>query len=115
MWSCLLALVIPLQPLVSDSVLEPSIRNEVDHALSRAPSNVVNAVFSLIDFNKQKHLSTNCTEKACIRCNADIFGTNSLSATEIAIKLVSSQKPDGRWMLGTNDVTVIAVKILKSL
>ena len=47
-----LALTIPLQPLVSENVLEPSVRNEVDHALSRAPQaervNVVVTTNSII-------------------------------------------------------------------
>ena len=102
----LLAFTIPLQPLVSDSVLEPSIQNEVDHALSRAPSNVVNAVS--LSAEKERH-------KCYCGLKGDIFGTNSLSATQIAIKIVSCQKPDGRWVIGTNDVTRIAVMILRSL
>ena len=87
-----LAVAIAIQPLVSDSVLEPSVRNEVDHALAVAPTNA----------------------PACTLTH-DVFGTNGLSATEIAVKLVSSQGPDGRWLSGTNDVTSAAVAILESL
>ncbi len=110
-----LALSIPLQPLVSDSVLEPSVRNEVDHALSRAPSNVVSAASLPVPGLRSRPSSTNCCAKAGVDLKGDVFGTNQLSATEIAIKLVSCQKSDGRWLIGTNDVTHIAVKILKSL
>ena len=86
------ALVLQLPPLASDEVLEPSVRNEVDHALAVAPTNAPPA---------DAHI--------------DWFSTNGLSATEIAIKLVSSQGADGRWMSGTNDLTSAAAAILRSL
>ncbi|MBR2920574.1 MAG: hypothetical protein IKL02_03995 [Kiritimatiellae bacterium] len=115
MKAAVLALTIPLQPLVSENVLEPSVRNEVDHALSRAPQaervEVIvasNSVVSVVS-------STNVIGKILYHSSGDVFGTNGLSATDIAIKLVSSQKSDGRWTLGTNDVTSLAVDILKSL
>ena len=82
------------QPIVDEDVLEPSIQNEVDHALSLAPE------FDDLDI----YFPTN-----------DYFGTNGLSKTEIALKLVSSQKAGGRWFIGTNDVTRAAVDILQSL
>ena len=44
-----------------------------------------------------------------------LVGTNSLTATQKAIRLVSSQRSDGRWFVGTNDVTAVAVEILKNL
>lgn len=90
-------------PAVSPDVLEPSVRNEVDHAIDMAPTNLACAA--------SRAVSTNGVALAA----ADIFGTNGLSRTEIAIKLVSEQKSDGRWLYGTNDVTSAAVEILKSL
>ena len=115
MKSLVLALTIPLQPLVSENVLEPSVRNEVDHALSRAPrSERVNVVVTT-NSTVSAVTTTNKVEKIPYRPTGDVFGTNGLSATDIAIKLVSSQKSDGRWTLGTNDVTSLAVDILKSL
>ena len=39
----LFAALITAQPLVDADVLEPSVQNEVDHALSRAPTNDVPA------------------------------------------------------------------------
>lgn len=77
MKALLLALTIAAQPLVSPDVLEPSVQNEVDHALARAPTNAVPA-----------------------------------DATALAIALVSAQQADGRWLVGTNDVTAVAVAIL---
>ena len=37
----MLALSIPASPLVNEDVLEPSVENEVEHALAVAPSNEV--------------------------------------------------------------------------
>lgn len=80
------------QPLVSEDVLEPSVANEVDHALGRAPTNA-----------------------SPITVKGDLLGTNGLTKTKIALKLVSSQNSAGRWVVGTNDVTRLAVEILESL
>ena len=95
--TALLAFVISAQPLVSEDVLEPSIQNEVDHALAIAPTNVVSVV------------SSNALRFA------EYHATNGLSATQRAISLISSQKGDGRWFEGTNDVTAVAVRLLREL
>ena len=84
------AAVITAQPLVNEDVLEPSVRNEVRHALSVAPTNAPPAATLPIS-------------------------TNGLNRTQIAIGLVSAQKGDGRWLVGTNDVTSAAVELLKEL
>lgn len=88
------ALVITAQPLVDDEVLEPSVQNEVDHALNVAPTNVVVVTQASIDFN-------------------ELYKTNAMSATERAISLVSSQKRDGRWLYDGKDVTPVAIHHLK--
>ena len=88
--------------LVDDDVLEPSVQNEVDHALDIVPTNIVKIADYPDDFR------IFCTTN-------DFFGTNGLSHTEIAIKLISSQKSGGVWVYGTNDVTSVAVEILKRL
>lgn len=88
------ALVITAQPLVNDEVLEPSVQNEVDHALNVAPTNVVVVTQASIDFN-------------------ELYKTNAMSATERAIALVSSQKHDGRWLHDGEDVTPVAIHHLK--
>ena len=93
------------QPLVNADVLEPSVRNEVEHAIERA---------SAFEGSPLK-AATNTAAKVEILLPRDIFGTNGLDKTQIAIKLVSLQKPDGRWLYGTNDVTKAALQILKSL
>jgi len=87
-------LAIVAQPLVDSNVLEPSVQNEVDHALSRAPKEGVERVEGVGRLP---------------------FLTNGMSRTDIAIRLVSEQKADGRWCVGTNDVTAAAIGILKSL
>ena len=84
------AAVMTAQPLVNEDVLEPSVRNEVRHALSIAPTNSPPAVSLPV-------------------------ATNGLNRTQIAIGLVSSQRGDGRWLVGTNDVTSAAVELLKEL
>ena len=97
----LVTLVAPTT-LVDDDVLEPSVRNEVDHALDLVPTNMVKFVDYPADF------------KAFCTTN-DFFGTNGLTRTDIAIKLISNQKSGGRWNYGTNDVTAVAVEVLKGL
>ena len=85
-----LAAVLTAQPLVNEEVLEPSVCNEVRHALAVAPTNAPAAT-------------------------ALPIVTNGLNRTQIAIGLVSAQKGDGRWLVGTNDVTSAAVAVLKEL
>ena len=98
----ILAVSLTVQPLADEDVLEPSIQNEVDHALSIAP-----AVTNLPPCAVSNLLKT--------AANGDFFATNGLSRTAIAIRLVSAQKRDGRWFIGTNDVTFAALEILRSL
>ena len=83
-----IAAVITAQPLVNEDVLEPSVRNEVRHALSLAPTNAPAATLLPVP-------------------------TNGLNRTQLAIRLVSAQKADGRWFVGTNDVTSAAIELLK--
>ena len=85
-----IAAVITAQPLVNEDVLEPSVRNEVRHALSLAPTNTPAATLLPVP-------------------------TNGLNRTQLAIRLVSAQKADGRWFVGTNDVTSAATELLKEL
>ena len=85
-----IAAVITAQPLVNEDVLEPSVRNEVRHALSLAPTNAPAATLLPVL-------------------------TNGCNRTQLAIRLVSAQKADGRWFVGTNDVTSVATELLKEL
>ena len=83
-----LAVSVTAQPLVNEDVLEPSVRNEVRHALSLAPTNAPAAT-------------------------VPPAWTNGQNRTQVAIRLVSAQRADGRWLVGTNDVTSAAVELLK--
>lgn len=85
------AVAIVAQPLVNEDVLEPSVMNEVEHALSVAPTNATPVTVAWDP------------------------GTNGLSRTALALRLVSSQRADGRWFDGTNDVTAVARRLLESL
>ena len=85
-----LAVSITAQPLVNEDVLEPSVRNEVRHALSLAPTNAPASTVLPVS-------------------------TNRLNRTQVAIRLVSAQRADGRWLVGTNDVTSTAVELLKEV
>lgn len=115
MKAAVLALTIPLQPLVCENVLEPSVRNEVDHALSRAPQTERAVATDAENPAVPAAASTNAVTDISSSFNGDVFNTNGLSSTAIAIKIVSLQRPDGTWKSGTNDVTSVAVDILKSL
>ena len=115
MKAAVLALTIPLQPLVSENVLEPSVRNEVDHALSRAARTERADAADAAGPYVSDAVSTNAFADIHFSSKRDVFNTNGLSSTDIAIKIVSLQRPDGTWKSGTNDVTSVAVEILKSL
>ena len=82
----------------AEGPLEPSVQNEVDHAVSRAEAWL--------------RLQPACTNGVC----GDVLGTNGLAAGEVAVKLVSSQKGGGWWVTPTNPApTRLAVEILKGL
>ena len=104
-----------LKPVAHEdsSMLEPSIQNEEDHAVSSA----------------QRWLQSNASLPGCIyeessngvkRVSAlaeKVFmSTNGLSRSGIAIKLVSEQRGEGWWVCSTNSApTRAAVQILKGL
>ena len=83
---------VTVQPLADEDFLEESVLNEVDHAISRAGSK----------------------GEGPVRANLP-FATKDMSRSKIALKLVSAQKGDGRWLDGTNDYTAAAVRILKKI
>ena len=85
------AAAISASPLANEDILEPSVLNEVEHAIAKAPTNYPPCTSQWRPF------------------------TNAVSATEMAIRLVSTQRADGRWLHGTNDVTEAALRILRSL
>lgn len=89
------AKVVTAHPLASEDVLEPSLANEVEHALSLVPTNAVPPSAACADF-------------------ARLYATNGMSATERAISLVSAQK-DGSWHWRGTNVTPVAVELLRRM
>ena len=87
--------VLTAQPLASEDVLEPSIDNEVEHALSLVPTNAVPPSAAGAEF-------------------ARLYATNGMSATARAIALVSAQK-DGCWYWRGTNVTPVAVELLRRM
>ena len=92
-FALLAALVVQI-PADPDGPLEPSVMNEVEHALARAPS---------------------CATNAPAAAFGDIFATNGLSATAVAVSLVSRQDKAGEWIVNGTNATAEAVAILMSL
>lgn len=78
----------------SPEVLGDSLLNEVDHALSRVPSPPARTAPAVPQ---------------------DVFGTNGLSATAIAVRLVSLQRADGGWTVDGTNRTEEAVRILTTV
>lgn len=97
---------IEIGTLASEDVLEPSVQNEVDHALSLSsafdePVTNVTVGASSTNFMSFAHIPSSWT--------------NGLTASEKAIKLISLQNAEGRWLDGTNDVTRSVRAILQKL
>ena len=86
------AAVITAQPLVDEDVLEPSVQNEVDHAISLASTNEVSLTCAAVAF-------------------VELYATNGMSTTSSAVSLVSKQK-GGKWFYDGSDVTPVAVRML---
>ena len=94
--SIVIAAVITAQPLANPEVLEPSVQNEVDHALSVASTNAVPPTAAGLEF-------------------ARLYATNGLDATQRAITLISSQRDDGTWLWRGTNVTPVAVRLLRQV
>lgn len=86
---------ITAQPLVGEDVLEPSVVHEVEHALARGEE-------ALLRFDAAAE-------------SADVSAFAGLKGTPLALRLVSAQRADGRWLSGTNDITYAVTKLLRDL
>ena len=95
----LFAATFAVRPLPQeDGPLEPSVQNEVDHALDRAEAWL------------GRHADTNALPQG------DFFKTNGMPRAQIALQLVSGQRGEGWWATPTNAApTRLAVEILKGL
>ena len=88
-----LATTIVAHVINGPETLEPSVLNEVEHALAAAPA------------------ETNAVSET----TGDVFATNGLPASAVAIRLVSLQRGDGRWLVNGTNFTAEAVRILESV
>ena len=98
----LFAATFGIQPLPQpDGPLEPSVQNEVDHAIAKG----------------ERWLAAHDPAVAGRPpCQGDLFATNGLTRERIAIKLISSQRAGGWWLMETNAApTRLAIEILKGL
>ena len=100
----LFAASLGIQPLPQpDGPLEPSVQNEVDHAVALG----------------ERWLAAHAPAGGLAVTNApagDLFSTNGLTRERIAVKLISSQRAGGWWLMETNAApTRLAVDILKGL
>ena len=104
----LFAASLGIQPLPQpDGPLEPSVQNEVDHAVALGERWLV-AVAGRPS-RPDAHSATNVP-------SGDLFATNGLTRERIAIKLISSQRAGGWWLAETNTApTRLALQILKGL
>ena len=99
----LFAASLSIQPLPQpDGPLEPSVQNEVDHAVALGER-------WLAARPEAVPYLGGCT-------NADLFATNGPTRERIALKLISSQRAGGWWLMETNPApTRLAIQILKGL
>jgi len=88
-----LALTISANVINDGDALEPSVLNEIEHALALAPA-------------------PRPGEGAV---TANSFSTNGLSASDAAIRIVSRQQADGRWLVNGTNCTAEAVAALKAI
>ena len=98
----LFAATFGIQPLPQpDGPLEPSVQNEVDHAIALG----------------ERWLAAHDSAVAGRPpYQGDLFATNGLTRERIAIKLISSQRAGGWWLMETNAApTRLAIEILKGL
>ena len=103
----LFAASIGIQPLPQpDGPLEPSIQNEVDHAVALGERWLAAAASA----------RRPCQVGGTNAVPRDLFATNGLTREKIAIKLISSQRAGGWWLVETNAApTRLAIEILKGL
>lgn len=91
-----------------DGPLEPSIQNEVDHAVSLGERWL--GRFPASAFTNAPALKMDAQARALAAT------TNGLSREKIALTLISSQRGEGWWTTPTNVApTRLAVEILKGL
>lgn len=105
-----------IQPLPQpDGPLEPSVQNEVDHAIALGERWLAAHVPAVA--GRPPYQGTNVAAVAGRSpYQGDLFATNGLTREGIALKLISSQRAGGWWIMETNAApTRLALEILKGL
>jgi hypothetical protein len=114
------AAVFSAQPLPqADGPLEPSVQNEVDHAIDLG-ERWLEKTFKADKASKVDKDLTDTKNPKCLKTLEDLGAllglTNGQTRVEMAMKLVSSQRGGGWWLTDTNAApTRLAVEILKGL
>jgi len=100
-----------------DGPLEPSVQNEVDHAVARAEAWLAKEWPAAGTRDACPYRGDDSTAGTnALAAARDVFGTNGLCSADVAIKLISSQKGGGWWITPTNAApTRLAVEILKGI
>ena len=130
----LFAATFGIQPLPQpDGPLEPSVQNEVDHAIALGERWLAAHVSAVAGRPPYQGGGTNATavagrppyqgggtNTAAVAgrptYQGDLIATNGLTRERIAIKLISSQRAGGWWLMETNAApTRLAIEILKGL
>ena len=130
----LFAATFGIQPLPQpDGPLEPSVQNEVDHAIALGERWLAAHVSAVAGRPPYQGGGTNTaavagrppyqgggTNATAVAgrppYQGDLFATNGLTRERIAIKLISSQRAGGWWLMETNAApTRLAIEILKGL
>lgn len=94
-FASILAAAVSVGVIADADVLEPSVLNEVEHAIATVRTDGAS------EWRRRE-----CAEFAAL------YATNGMDATARAIALVSSQR-GGRWMHGGADVTPVALRLLR--
>lgn len=110
----MIAATFSVRPLPqADGPLEPSVQNEVDHAIDIGEKWLER---NFKDSKDLKDIEAPKDLKALNDLKGQLGLTNGQTRTETALKLVSAQKGGGWWLFETNAApTRLAVKILKGL
>ena len=119
----MIAAAFSVQPLPqADGPLEPAVQNEVDHAIALGERWLDCNFKDLKDYKDLKdHKDLKGSQdfkdfKDLKDLSGQLGLTNGQTRTEIALKLISTQKGGGWWLFETNAApTRLAVKILKGL
>ena len=127
----LFAATFGIQPLPQpDGPLEPSVQNEVDYAIALGERWLAAAASARRPYQgggtnaaaasarrPYQGGGTNAAAASARRpYQGDLFATNGLTRERIAIKLISSQRAGGWWLMETNAApTRLAIEILKGL